>query len=338
MIKSFSLFLYLAVILTFTPSFFCVEDTITIESKSKFLSVKKGEVAQAPFVTKQSATNSAIPDNAVIEASCVATYREDKSAPYEFRIFTPNNLLPNKKYPLIIWLHGAGESLSDNISQLAHMEWSIDLLAGSNRPDFFLIALQCPVETESWYQPDPRSPHGESPLEMLDKITNVLTCEYPIDTDRISLFGICSGATAGFTLIQRFPQKFSAFAACSGNPPPYLIDTYRLLPIWIFNNGVDSEIWRENQSLTNAVNHVGGNMALTVNNITGYDTWTSAQRDSHVLEWLIKQRRGGIVFPQGVPIYYRSKKEILIKFCLPITITVISTLITRRFSSRRSPA
>jgi predicted peptidase len=146
--------------------------------------------------------------NPVVNASAaVAAYREGDAPPYPFRIFFPKEVRSGKKYPLVLWLHGRGESLSDNECQLAHMQTSIDVLAGPDRPDFYLVAVQCPVETHSWHRPDPRTPHEETPLEMLDKITQALIKGYPIDVDRISILGICTGGEAGFDSDQKVSES-----------------------------------------------------------------------------------------------------------------------------------
>ena len=38
----------------------------------------------------------------------------------DYRELTPENLIKGKKYPLVIFMHGAGEKGNDNFSQLKH--------------------------------------------------------------------------------------------------------------------------------------------------------------------------------------------------------------------------
>ncbi len=328
---SFSCLLFLFAALTYIAAF---DAAITIEENGRTLSIDEISAAKNAPSVKWKSVDGYIPNEAVVGASYVAAYREGEFPPYFFRIFLPKEIQPNVKYPLILWLHGLGESLDDNKSQLAHMQWSIETLAGPNRPDFFLVAVQCPQETGSWYTSDPRAPHGESPLEMVDKITETLINEYPVDIDRISLLGICSGASAGFRLFQQFPRRFSAFTACSASPPPETVEAFRHLPIWMFNNSDDPEGWYDNKPLADSVNRVGGDFFLTVRDFGGHDTWTSAQRDDHVLEWLLRQRRGKMVFPRGVPALDRSKGNLLVMFGLPIIITLFCLFIDRKLEKK----
>lgn len=267
--------------------------------------------------------------NPVVNAAAtVAAYREEGTKPYLFRMFLPKDVKPKKKYPLILWIHGYGESLSDNESQMAHMQTSIDILAGPSRPDFYLVAIQCPVETHSWNTPDPRAPNGETPLEMLDKITQTLIEEYPIDISRISLLGICSGGVAGFKMIKEFPKRFSAFAACSSCAPSDSPSTYRYQPVWLFNNKDDSSAWKSNMDFAAAVNEDWGDTYVTLHEKGGHNTWTSAQRDDRIIEWLLRQRRGRFAFPRDVPALDHSKKEVFQLFLLPIIIFVVFVVVT----------
>ena len=262
------------------------------------------------------------PDPVVNAAAAIAAYREGGDPPYFFRMFLPKDVDPKKKYPLILWFHGYAESTSDNQCQLAHMQTSIDVLAGPNRPDFYLVAIQCPIETHSWDKPDPRAPNGETPLEMLDKIIQVLIEEYSVDVNRISLLGICTGGSIGFELIKKYPKRFSAFVACSSDVPDDSPRVYRHLPIWLFNNQDDFTMWRSNQDFAATVNKAWGDMDVTLHETGGHNTWTSAQRDDHIIEWLLRQRRGRFAFPRDVPVLEHSQKEIFLLFVLPIAIFV----------------
>ena len=262
------------------------------------------------------------PDPVVDAAAAIAAYQEGGDPPYFFRMFLPKKVNPKKKYPLILWFHGYAESTSDNQCQLAHMQTSIDVLAGPNRPDFYLVAVQCPIETHSWDKPDPRAPNGETPLEMIDKITQVLIEEYSVDVNRISILGICTGGSIGFELIKKYPKRFSAFAACSSDVPDDSPRIFRHLPIWLFNNKDDSTMWRSNLDFAAAVNKVWGNMYVTLHESGGHNTWMGAQRDDHIIEWLLRQRRGRFAFPRHAPALDHPKKDILLLFILPIVIFV----------------
>ena len=79
------------------------------------------------------------------------TYQD---APHPLPAAYAGTLQPGKKYPLVVWLHGAGECGSDNINQLSHLHHIIPYLVGPKKRDFFLLVPQCPHTHVSWEAPE----------------------------------------------------------------------------------------------------------------------------------------------------------------------------------------
>ena len=77
-------------------------------------------------------------------------------------------------------------------------------------------------------------------------------------------------------------------------------------------------------------------MDVTLHETGGHNTWTSAQRDDHIIEWLLRQRRGRFAFPRDVPFLGRSRKEIFLLFVLPIVAFVSFATASLRISRRQS--
>jgi len=68
----------------------------------------------------------------------------------KYRLHVPENFEEGKKYPMILWLHGAGEVGDDNRSQLIHLHHIIPSLVGERKRDFFLLVPQQPSYSHSW--------------------------------------------------------------------------------------------------------------------------------------------------------------------------------------------
>ena len=77
-----------------------------------------------------------------------------KNTPLRFRLHVPDSYEVGKKYPLVVWLHGAGECGSDNINQLSHLHHIIPYLVGPKKRDFFLLVPQCPHTHVAWEAPE----------------------------------------------------------------------------------------------------------------------------------------------------------------------------------------
>ena len=74
----------------------------------------------------------------------------------KYRLHVPENIEPGKKYPMILWLHGAGEAGSDNKAQLIHLHHIITYLTGEKKRDFFLLVPQY-SSSEYWASGGPSS-------------------------------------------------------------------------------------------------------------------------------------------------------------------------------------
>ncbi|MDR1290085.1 MAG: hypothetical protein LBK06_02670, partial [Planctomycetaceae bacterium] len=91
-----------------------------------------------------------------------------KNSVLKYRLHVPENMEKGKKYPLILWLHGAGEVGDDNKLQLVHLHHIITYLTGEKKRDFFLLVPQAPRNHASW---DAGSYSQVLPKELTDTLS-----------------------------------------------------------------------------------------------------------------------------------------------------------------------
>jgi predicted peptidase len=238
-----------------------------------------------------------------------------------FRLRSPESLVPNKKYPLLVWLHGAGESGDDNKRQLAHMQATIEFLVGDNKVDFYLLATQCPADNQVWNNSISNEGKGDAPLTIMKEIFDILLEEYPIDRNRISFYGQCSGAHGAWSFLEKYPELVSAITAFSTIPPAGFVwdKRYRKTSFWAFNNLDDTGVPVDPmQKFVKQINDSGGLGYLTVRETGGHDTWTEALKKDKVVGWMILQdlQKGGP--PAGAICSHRTVGEVFWLFGLPI--------------------
>src|SRR2546423_7187332 len=103
----------------------------------------------------------------------------------------------HKKWPLMLFLHGAGERGSNIWKVAAHGPPK----NVSNNPDFpfILVSPQCP-EGRVW--------SAESLLALLDEIIN----KFAVDSRRVYLTGLSMGGYGTWMLGTGYPEKFAAIA------------------------------------------------------------------------------------------------------------------------------
>lgn len=99
-----------------------------------------------------------------------------------YRLYVPTNYDPSKKYPLVYFFHGLGESGTNNQSQLDGNPDPLIFVNAENRERHpaFMLAPQTPVRR---WNDQPRRDQKEA---LLDRIL----AEYNIDEDRIYVTGI----------------------------------------------------------------------------------------------------------------------------------------------------
>ena len=271
-----------------------------------------------------------IEHNAVVGCFAAMSYRYTggryNDEEIRFRLHSPESIVPGKKYPLLIWLHGAGESGDDNRRQLAHMQSTIEFLVGDNKMDFFLLATQCPADNCHWTSSISNEGKGDAPLTIMKEILDILLEEYPIDRNRISFYGQCSGAHGAWHFLEKYPELVSAVTAFSTTPPPGLVwnERYRKTSFWAFNNLDDSGVPVEPmQNFVRQINKSGGLGYLTIRKMGGHDTWSTGMRKDKVVAWLVLQDREHFAPPPGVIVQPHRKIGRQFALCLlPILLSL----------------
>jgi predicted peptidase len=258
-----------------------------------------------------------------------------ENEPIRFRLRSPLNTEPGKKYPLIVWFHGRGERGEDNARQLAHLQSSMHFFAGSNQQDFFMLATQCPGDNDQWLRSMSQVSKGDAPMTIAGEIMEALLREFPIDENRISAAGLSSGATAAWEFVRRSPRLLAAIGPCSGNPLRDARPEEYLVPaIWAFVNRGDATVSTQDATVfVEAINSGGGNAFLTVYNAEGHDTWTRAKRQENLIGWLILQSLVTPGPPQGVVCRPLTATQQFTRFGLPtiiITACIILFFLGRR--------
>lgn len=238
--------------------------------------------------------------------------------PIKFRMLLPEEMEPDKKYPLVIWFHGVGESGEDNTRQLSHVQSTIEYLTGKDKLDFFMIVTQCPSDNKNWETSISQEGKGDAPMTIVEEILDTVIREYPVDENRLSVFGLCSGGNAAWNFVAKHPGRFAAMTACTSSPGNATLDQFKNTAIWAFNNKDDPAPWKSVQQFIAAHHANGGNSLMTLCETGGHDAWTNALLNQKVIGWMILQdlQKGGP--PAGVVCYHRTAKQVFLLFGLPL--------------------
>jgi predicted peptidase len=213
-----------------------------------------------------------------------------------YRFLFPKNYNINSKYPLVIFMHGAGERGTDNELQLKHvLELFLDETHRNQYP-CFVLAPQCPPDPvwwsyTSWNDPVlPEKPSKE--IGLLKTLLNELTLKYPIDESRIYITGLSMGGCATYDLLMRYPEKFAAGAPICGWGDTTKANIIKNIPLWIFHGGDDDIVNVEHsRKMYNALLKVNGNVKYSEYSGIKHDSWVNAYSEPDFYKWLFSHKK-----------------------------------------------
>lgn len=184
----------------------------------------------------------------------------------------------DKKWPLVVFLHGAGERGGD--LEVLKKHGPPKLVQEGRKFPFILAAPQCP--TDQWWPDEPV-------LELIDH----LQASLHVDPNRIILTGLSMGGYGTWAFAARAPERFAAIVPICGGGTPYLMRRLTKLPIWVFHGGKDPVVaLEESDRLVNALKKNGAqNVQFTIYPEAGHDSWTQAYATDSLYEWMMAQKR-----------------------------------------------
>ena len=223
------------------------------------------------------------------------TYEKDGHV-LPFRIYRPAHLEAGKKYPLVMFFHGAGERGLDNRLQLFRFGTVTNFW---EKYPCFVIAPQCPPRTgdhdgqSTWVQTgfgDPSHVMKKQPTWPMALAMNLLDetlAENQIDTGRVYVTGLSMGGFATWEILQRKPGTFAAaMPVCGGGDPAFARESSKI-PIWIFHGSADDIVQpKRSRDMAAALIAAGGHPIYTEYIGAGHDVWGQTYSDMKVWDWL----------------------------------------------------
>ncbi|MHB1036238.1 MAG: carboxylesterase family protein [Pirellulales bacterium] len=256
-------------------------------------------VLMLTLVTLELSTmQAADPAGSFEERTYAYTGGEYKNEVFKYRLLRPESVEPGKKYPVVLFLHGAGERGADNRSQLNYLpEW---MAKPENRKRFpcFLIAPQC-RDNKSWAELEwntsaKKALPGPEPTDlmkvamgMLDEVLE----KCPADRARVYLTGLSMGGYGSWDIAARRPELFAAVVPVCGGGDETKAERLAKLPIWVYHGGADPTVPVErSRRMIEAIKKTGGSPKYTELPGVGHDSWTAAYTDPKgVIPWMFEQ-------------------------------------------------
>jgi predicted peptidase len=205
---------------------------------------------------------------------------EEVSTTLRYLLFLPQGYADDaqKQWPLMLFLHGAGERGDDLEKVKVHGPPKIV----SAKPDFpfIVISPQCPTG-KRW--------EAAELAQLVDHVAGT----YRVDKERMYITGLSMGGYGTWSIIAEHPKLFAAAVPICGGGDSETAEKIGKLPIWAFHGAMDGVVpLSRSQQMVDAINQAGGSAKLTVYPEAGHDSWTETYDNPEVYTWLLGHKRG----------------------------------------------
>lgn len=205
----------------------------------------------------------------------------------KYVVFVPHDYkaddTSDKRWPVIVFLHGAGERGDDGQKQV-----TVGLGPAIRRREaqfpFIAVFSQC-LPNGRW-QAD--SPDGDRAMAILAEVEK----EYKTDRDRVYLTGLSLGGMGTWSLSMKYPDRFAALVPICGRGDTSQAAKIAKLPIWCFHGDADRAVTVEgSRSMIAAIKEAGGSPRYSEFPYVGHNSWDPAYATGELYSWLLEQKR-----------------------------------------------
>jgi len=231
---------------------------------------------------------------------------------YRYQVYVPREFQGSTSWPVILALHGAGESGSDGLIQ-TNVGLGTAIRRHAERFPAIVVFPQIRADgTPGW--------QGAGARAALAATDNAIK-EFNGDKSRVSLTGLSAGGNGSWYLASRFPERFAAVAVVCGwitefhgatgisypalapaDTDPFAAIARRVsrLPIWIFHGDADTTVpVEESRRMATALKAIGANVQYTELPGVGHNAWDPAYDRADLLTWMLRQR--ALLAPTDAP-------------------------------------
>jgi predicted peptidase len=214
-----------------------------------------------------------------------------------YRLLYPANYNKNKHYPIVVFLHGAGQRGDNNETQLTGVPKALTDSVGRIKYPCFILAPQCAVK-DVWVKfPDfpkniatTREPTKSAGATL--QLLNSLLKQLPIDKQRVYLTGYSMGGEGSFDFLTRRPHLFAAAAPICSVADTSKAKLIYKIPIWAFHGDQDDvNDVKYTRMMIEDLRKLGGKPIYTEYPGVKHNSWTNAYMEPGLFDWLFSQRK-----------------------------------------------
>jgi pimeloyl-ACP methyl ester carboxylesterase len=181
-----------------------------------------------------------------------------------------------RRWPLIVFLHGAGERGDD--LELVKMHGPPRLIDAGKKLPFIVVSPQ--LALGEWWSPD-----------MVAWLAKDMLRTLRVDPDRVYLTGLSMGGYGTWETAAKYPELFAAIAPICGRGDPSIAWKLRHIPTWLFHGAKDPVVPLKHSDDMNRALKQYGNVKYTIYPNAEHDSWTETYSNEELYRWFLSHVR-----------------------------------------------
>lgn len=182
-----------------------------------------------------------------------------------------------KRWPLVLFLHGAGERGSD--LEKVKLHGPPKLIESGKRFPAIVVSPQCPDRV--WWDADVLS-------ALLDSVEK----SHRVDPDRIYVTGLSMGGFGTWALAAQQPQRFAAIAPICGGGEAAWAPKIAHVPAWVVHGDKDAVVpLSASERMVEALRSASAKPTFEIVKDGGHDVWTETYARQDFWDWMLAQKR-----------------------------------------------
>jgi predicted peptidase len=208
-------------------------------------------------------------------------HRDPDGKEAKYVLFVPHSYTGETPYPLILFLHGAGETGTDGHRQA---ETGLGPAIKKRERSFPFITIFPQSQRRSWLA-------GRSDAERALAILDEIQHKYRVDPKRVYLSGLSMGGYGTWSLAAKFPARWAAIVPVCGGGDPKNGAKIKDIPCWCFHGAADPTVpVKASREMIAALKAVGGQPKYTEYPGVKHNSWDRAYNTKDLYAWLLEQQ------------------------------------------------
>jgi predicted peptidase len=221
------------------------------------------------------------------------TFKNPDGSESPYVLFVPHSYDGSKPVPVILFLHGAGETKSGKKKdgtpvKEGKMPVEVGLgphIKGQREKSFPALVIIPRAEGFGWQA---EGPNGRRALAILDEVMK----EYKTDPDRVYLTGLSMGGYGTWSLAAAHPDRWAAIVPICGGGDPKAAEKIKHIPCWVWHGDRDGAVKVDlSRQMVEALKKAGGEPRYTELEWIGHNSWDAAYASDDLYAWLFRQRK-----------------------------------------------